>query len=77
MDIFGGKNPKRIEKYRQQIFCTCPPFQIRQMETEQHHIPGNGIGKDLAPAEIGIDIQKAADDTQHTRRCQALCVGIL
>ena len=40
----------------------------------QHHIPRDGVGENAAAPEVGVDIQKAADDAQKAGRGQTFGV---
>lgn len=41
------------------------PLAVKEIGAEQYDIPRLGIGKDLAPAEIGIGILKAARENDE------------
>ena len=71
MNDFRSENAEGIEQNRQQIPRPLPPLPVGQVEAEEHHVPGHGIGEYLSPVQISVDVEKAADHAQHAGGGQA------
>ena len=65
VDTFGGENARHKRQHRHKITPRRGPFPIAEVGTQQNDIAGLGVGIDLAPAEIGIGILKAARENDE------------
>ena len=45
---------------------------LRQAEPQQNDVAGLGVGKDAAPGEIGIGVQKTAHDREQGAQAEGL-----
>ena len=65
MDEFRHEHAERIGENRKEIPASGDPVAVCESQTEQHQISRYGIGKDIAAAEISVDVEKTADYAQH------------
>ncbi|MPN62268.1 hypothetical protein SDC9_210015 [bioreactor metagenome] len=72
---FGGENTRGIEHYRQQIPCAHGPFEVGQVEPEQHHVAGYGVGEHAAAVQVSINVEKSSGNAEYAGGGQAFGVG--
>ena len=62
---FRRENAQQKRQHWDEIPGAVPPLPVKQIGTEQHDIARLGIGKHLAPAEIGVGVLQAAGENDE------------
>ena len=70
--FFRSQHPQRKGAQRHQIVQYLIPPAIHDIGAQQHDIAGLGIGKHLAPEQIGVGILQAAGQRKEHRRKKGL-----
>ena len=70
--FFRSQHPQRKGAQRHQIVQHLVPLTIHDIGAQQHDIAGLGIGKHLAPEQIGVGVLQAAGQRKEHRRKKRL-----
>ena len=62
---FRRENAQQERQHRDEVPGTVPPLPVKQIGAEQDDVARLGIGKHLAPAEIGVGVLQAAGENNE------------
>ena len=62
VDALRREDPQQKRQHRDEIPGAVPPLAVKQIGAAQYDVARLGIGKHLAPAEIGIGVLQAAGE---------------